>query len=220
MLDSVIRPFINPSLDKAAEKIDEYNISANLITLLAFGIGLVGCFFVGIQSYLFGLIFILLSRVLAGVDGALARRQGATDFGAYLNIVCDLIFYAAFVMFFVMSLPMHLLGGLFLLFSYIGINATYLAYGIVVTKRGAMPPVDNEGSLFNAATLVENTEIVLFMIAACLFPHAFSALAFLFGLACWVAVIGRTLQAWNQLGHAEEPPAPVEDTPEVTDNNS
>lgn len=188
MLDSLIRPYITPSLDKAAEKIDQYGIPASLITLAGFGLGLVGCFFIAIQSYLFGLIFIAANRLADGLDGAVARRRGPTDFGTYLDLVCDGVIYAAFVFFFVIVQEVHQMAGLFLLLSYAGLSASFLAHALIVYKNGldTVP-----------GGLVEDTEIMLFMVAACLFPAAFSAIAFLFALLCWISVAMRSMQVWQ-----------------------
>lgn len=194
MLDAIIRPYITPSLDKIAQRAAAYNIPVNLLTLAGFGIGIIGCFFVAIQSYLFGLLFIIGSRVLAGVDGALARRTVSSNFGAYLERVCDYIFYAAFVFFFILAAHAYYLAGAFLIFSYIGMNASHLA------QAGIAAGHDKAGE---PAGLVGHSEIILFMTLACLFPLYFPALAFLFGLLCWTSTAMRMMQAWRSLSAME-----------------
>lgn len=204
MLDSILRPYINPSLDKAAEKISEYKIPANVLTLAGFAIGLTGCFFIAIQSYMFGLIFILVNRLLDGLDGAVARRSTPTDFGAYLDIVCDMIFYAAFVFFFVMTLQPHQMAGLFLLLSYMGTGASFLAYAIIAEKRGLSTEANGQKSFFNTGGLAEGTETILFMVLVCLFPAHFSGFAFLFGIMCWITTISRSMTAWRAFSAMEQ----------------
>lgn len=206
MLDSAFRPYLVPSLDKIAEKLDAANISANLITLGALGAGLVGCFFVAIQSYLFGLVFIIASRIIAGLAGSIARRRGASDFGAFLHTVCNLVFYAAFIFFFVMTLDSHKLAGLFVLFSLFGLFGTRLAFDVISAGYDMTPEDDSK-----IANLIESTEVILFMVLACLAPSAFSAIAFLFGLLCWVATLARILQAWSLFGQSDAPAASAPD---------
>lgn len=205
MLDSVIRPYLTPSLDKIAERIDAYQVSANLITVAALIVGLVGCFCVAIQSYFFGLILLLASRILSGLGGAVARRQGPTDFGVYFNTVCDLIFYAAFIFFFVIALPNHMLAGIFLIFSYIGAAGSLLAYDLIAEKRGVAPSAYAAKSLFSASNLAENAEMMIFMAIVCLSPDIFSAVSFLFSILCWITTFGRTMQAWTMFGQTPEP---------------
>ena len=49
------------------------------------------------QAYLLALVVILFNRFLDGLDGAIARRDGISDFGGFLDICCDFIFYSAVV---------------------------------------------------------------------------------------------------------------------------
>lgn len=195
MLDTIIRPYIAPSLDKIAQKMETLNVPVNVITLAALGVGLVGCFFVAIQSYLFGLVLVVGSRVLAGVDGAIARRTGGSDFGAYLDRVCDYIFYAAFVFFFVLASQNHYLAGLFLTFSYVGMAVSHLVYVGIAEKRHQTTP---------SGGLVGHSEIIIFMVLACLFPASFSAMAFLFGLLCFGTTVMNVMQAWRGLSVIEQ----------------
>lgn len=189
MLDAAIRPYITPSLDKIAERIEAYAIPAGVVTLAGLGVGLIGCFFVAIQSYLFGLIILLASRVLSGLAGTIARRGGASDFDAYLHIVCTHVFYAAFVFFFVMALPNYYFIGLFLLFSLVGPMVSALADQTRTNK-----PAARMGTLAN---LIETSEMVILIILACLFPSYFFIVAFFFALLCWIMTFARTMQAWR-----------------------
>lgn len=195
MLDAIVRPYIAPSLDKVAERTEALNVPVNVITLVALGVGLIGCFFVAIQSYMFGLIFILGSRVLAGVDGAIARRTGGSDFGIYLDRVCDYIFYAAFVFFFVLASQAHYLAGMFVLFSYVGMAVSHLVHVGIAERRNQRVP---------ASGLVGHSEIIVFMVLVCLFPASFSAMAFLFGLLCFGTTVMNMMQAWRGLSAMEQ----------------
>ena len=47
------------------------------------------------HHYLLALGAIIFNRVCDGLDGALARRAGATDRGAFLDIALDFFFYGA-----------------------------------------------------------------------------------------------------------------------------
>lgn len=204
MLDSLIRPHIDPFLNKAAEAIEPYNIPANLLTLAGFAIGLVGCFFIAVQAYIPGLILILINRVMDGLDGAVARKQGPSDFGAYIDIVSDMVFYAAFVFFFVMTQSTWHLAGLFLIFSYMGTGASFLAYAIIAEKRSLRTARNGKKSFFHMSGLAEGSETILFMVIVCLAPGFFAPLAFLFGLMCWITTIGRCMDAWRTFSALEE----------------
>ena len=40
----------------------------------------------------------LANRLIDGLDGAVARIRGPTDFGGYADIIADMVFYAAVVL--------------------------------------------------------------------------------------------------------------------------
>ncbi len=46
---------------------------------------------------------LLLSRLADGLDGAVARATARTDYGGYLDIVCDFLFYGAVPLAFVLA---------------------------------------------------------------------------------------------------------------------
>lgn len=204
MLDSVMRPLIEPSLNKAADQIAKYNIHPNIISLTGLVIGLVGCFAIAIQAYMPALLLLIANRVLDGLDGAVARQRGETDFGGFLDIICDLIFYSAFVFFFALGHPHHILAATFLLFSYVGTGCSFLAYAVIAAKKGMSTDINGNKSFFHAAGLAEGTETFLFMIFVCLMPGYFTFFAFIFGIMCWVTTIGRCFEAWRAFSPIEQ----------------
>ncbi len=195
MLDSVIRPYITPSLDKIAEKIGSLGMQANILTIAALMAGLIGCFFVAIQSYFFGLVVILASRLLHGLGGALAARSGHSDFSVYLRSACKTVFYAAFIFFFVMTLPVHMLAGLFVLLSGTVLKTCVAGYKAVTARRGT-----SDAPPSFAAGLADDTLVILFMMLVCLFPSWFSAAGFLLGILFWVSAFSYVMQGWYLFG--------------------
>jgi len=196
MLDSLIRPKIEPFLDRMAGEVAKQGLSANHVTLIGFCTGMAGCVAAGFHGYLAALLLILVGRLCDGLDGAVARQQGrVSDFGGFADIVADFILYAGFVFFFALGAPHHTLAAAFLLFSYMGTASTFLAYSIIAGKRGMETSRNGEKSFFHASGLVEGSETIAFMVLCCLFPDAFSALAVLFGLLCWTTTAGRVWMA-------------------------
>ena len=66
------------------------------ITIIGFFIGLLCPIFLIYDNYLhFGTLFWLINRLLDGIDGVVARNTNRqTDFGGYIDIICDFIIYA------------------------------------------------------------------------------------------------------------------------------
>ena len=62
---------------------------------------------------------ILLNRLIDGLDGAIARQGGPTPFGGYLDIVCDIAFYAAVPLGFALAAPANALWAAVLLASFV-----------------------------------------------------------------------------------------------------
>ena len=121
MLDARLRRLIDPPLDRLCAPLARYGLSANLATAVGFAIGLAAMAAIAAQAYGLGLGLLLLNRLLDGLDGALARRQGITDLGGFLDIVCDFIVYAGVPIAFALADPgANALPAAFLIFSFIG----------------------------------------------------------------------------------------------------
>ena len=201
MLDTMLRPTVEPHLNKIAAKCFELGIGPNQITFYGFAIGLVGCVAIGLQSYFFGLLLILLNRLADGLDGAVARynknQEGAkqqSPFGEYLDTILDMILFSAFIFLFVLGQPHQASAAIFLMFSFVGLFITYLGSYIVKAKTK-----QSEKPFFHPTRMIEDTEIVLFIILACLYTEAFSAIAVLFGIVCWFTTISRIWYAYFDL---------------------
>jgi phosphatidylglycerophosphate synthase len=53
------------------------------------------------------LALIIISRIGDGLDGSVARASARTDFGGYLDITLDFVFYGAIPLGFVMYDPLQ-----------------------------------------------------------------------------------------------------------------
>ena len=89
MFDVALRRFVDPVLIRIAGWIADTRISANMMTISGAGLALGAAFFVTQSNFAAALGFILLNRVFDGLDGAIARINGPTEFGGYLDTICD-----------------------------------------------------------------------------------------------------------------------------------
>lgn len=201
MFDSLIRPYIDPPLNKAAKILTQYNVSANLITVIGFFFAI--CSFVALSFGLYGIaiIFIVMNRLMDGLDGPLSRQTESTDLGGFLDIVFDFIFYAGVIFFFALGYnPLSVeiaLAAAFLIFSFMGTGTSFLAYAIVAAKRGESHEKQGKKSFFYAQGLAEGTETIVVLLLICIFPEKFVPIACLYGFICWLTTAGRILQAYN-----------------------
>ena len=193
MLDGWMRGVIDPALARAGKRLAAQGVGADAVTLagLALGLAAAGIIAVGGPGWAAALP-LLASRVADGLDGAVARVRGKTDFGGYLDIVCDFIFYAAIPMAFALRDPAaNAVAGAFLLASFYVNGTTFLGFAILAEKRGMETRSRGEKSLYFTAGLLEGTETIGFFVILCLFPSAFAPLAFAFGGLCFVTAAAR-----------------------------
>lgn len=204
MLDGVMRGVIDAPLDRGGRWIAGFGVSANAITLVGLGFGLLaaGLLALGVSGALV-LLPLLANRLADGLDGAVARVMGKSDFGGYLDITCDFVFYSAIPLAFVLRDPdTNAVAGAFLLFSFYVNGATFLGYAILAAKRGMETRQRGVKSLYFTAGLMEGTETILVFALMALWPQGFAPLAWGFGALCLVTAAARmALAARNFRDH-------------------
>ena len=205
MLDAKLRPLIDPPLNKAGRQLARLGVTANMVTLTGFAIGLAGIACLALNWYLVALACLGLNRVADGLDGAVARHAGLSDFGGYLDIVCDFIVYSGFVFGFAAGQPDAAVAAAFLVFSFMGTGSSFLAYAIFAAKHGQSTAIRGRKSLYYIGGLTEGTETIAVLAAICVFPGAFEWLAYGFGAACWITTAARVLAARDAFGNTTAP---------------
>jgi phosphatidylglycerophosphate synthase len=195
MLDARLRRLIDGPLDRVGAALAARGVAPDAVTLIGLAIGAGAVAALAWQAYAAALALILLNRLADGLDGAIARARGITDFGGYLDIVADFLFYNAVVFGFALGRPEVALAAAFLLFSFVGTGISFLAFAVMAAKRGIETARYGRKSLFYIGGLTEGTETILCFVAICLFPDAFVWIALVFGGLCWLTTIARVLQA-------------------------
>ena len=139
---------------------------------------------------------ILLSRLSDGLDGAIARIRGKTDFGGYLDIVLDFLFYGAIPLAFIIYDPSaNAVAGATLILSFYVNGASFLAYAVMAEKRALESRARGEKSLFFTTGLAEATETIAVFVAMCLVPAWFAVLAWVFAAICFYTAVSRIVLA-------------------------
>lgn len=195
MFDARVRPFIDPPLNAIGRGIARAGISANQITLAGAAIGIGGAIAIAGQQFWTGLMLVIASRLLDGLDGAVARATAKTDFGGYLDIVCDFAFYAAVPVGFGLADPVNLPFALVLVACFTVTGISFLAFAVLAAQRGLETTAHGEKSFFYNTGVAEGGETIAFFLAMCLWPSAFPLLASIFSAMCLLTVVQRTLAA-------------------------
>jgi phosphatidylglycerophosphate synthase len=197
MLDGMMRGVIDAPLNQSGRWLAARGASADAVTLagLALGLAAAGMIWAG-WSGLWVALVLLASRLADGLDGAVARARGKTDFGGYLDIVSDFAFYGAVPLAFVLRDPgTNGVAGAFLLFSFYVNAATFLGYAILAEKHGLETRSRGEKSLYFTAGLMEGTETILVFVSLALWPGVFVTVAWVFAVLCLMTAAARVLLA-------------------------
>lgn len=200
MLDRQALHLLHPFLESMARLLRKRGINADQVTIVAFTIGIGGAAAIALQHYLFGLLFILLNRLGDGVDGIIARSDGVTDRGAFLDICLDFIFYSAVVFGFALADPAgNGLPAAALILSFVGTGSSFLAYAILAERRSLTNLRLPDKGFYYVSGLAEGTETIIFFVLFCLFPSSFQVLAWIFAGICLLATIARIVHGCKTL---------------------
>ena len=201
MLDRVARPLKDRALAPLVAAASPLHPS--LLTALALAAGLTAAAAAAAGAFAVALGAWLLSRIMDGLDGPVARRRGQqSDLGGYLDIVSDFIVYAA--------VPLGIAAGIadrdivawpaaaFLLASFYINAVSWLYLAAILEKRAARgsvtdaPPVHRvqPTAIVMPEGLIAGTETVLFYCAFLLLPEQAPLLFTLMA----VLVLGTALQ--------------------------
>ena len=196
MFDAQIRPLIDPPLNRLGQGLARVGVGADTVTLVGLGLGLLSALLIAVGTPGLALVPLLLSRIADGLDGAVARATRKTDFGGYLDITSDFLFYGAVPLAFVLAdSSTNGAAGAFLLTSFYINGASFLGYAILAEKRGMQTTKRGAKSLYFTGGLLEGFETIAFFVALCLFPSYFAPLAWVFGALCFITAGSRVLLA-------------------------
>lgn len=199
MLDRAARRLIDPALDRLAATAQQRGLTPNQVTVAGFACGLAAIGAIALQFYGLGLLLLLANRAADGVDGALARRIGATDLGGYLDIVLDFIIYSGAAFAFALAQPEHAAAAAFLIFSFMGTGSSFLAFAIFAAKRQLDGEATIDKSFYYLGGITEGTETILLFLIILVFPTWFAIAAYVYGGLCWLTTIGRIGAAVQRL---------------------
>ena len=197
MLDSQLKPYIDPYLIKISDKFRSYGLEANDVTLIGLFFAILTFPALLFKTYWLALILILLNRLMDGIDGFIARseekdiRSIKRQFGGFFDIFSDFVLYSGFVLFFALGYGVEgYFAGLFLLFAYILNAVCFFGYALFTTSTGGQI-TDVKKSFAFLEGIAEGTETIIYMVTCCIVPFLFPALTFIFALMCLVSAILR-----------------------------
>ncbi|GGK20049.1 CDP-alcohol phosphatidyltransferase family protein [Salinarimonas ramus] len=198
MLDGVMRRLIDPPLTRAGVLLARAGIGADAITSVGLVLGLACAGAIAASADVLALVFLALSRLCDGLDGAVARASEKTDRGGFLDIVFDFVFYGAVPLGFALREPaLFGLPAAVLLFAFYVNGASFLAFATVAAKRGMETAARGIKSIYFTAGLAEGTETILAFALMILFPQLFPIISYAFAGLTVMTAISRIAFAWT-----------------------
>jgi len=199
MFDAPLRPLIDRLTNPVGQWLAARNVPASLVTIVGFGFGVAAALAIIWGAMGWALLLVLLNRLCDGLDGAIARAVGATDFGGFLDIFLDFMFYALIPLAFAVYDPANAQAAAFLIFSFFGTGSSFLAFAIMAEKRGISDSRRGRKSFYYLGGLTEGTETIILFLVIILVPEWFVLAAYGFGLLCWLTTGFRVYEAYSML---------------------
>ncbi|MEI3868180.1 CDP-alcohol phosphatidyltransferase family protein [Microbacterium sp. CCNWLW134] len=169
MLDAALRPRLARPLEALAALLDRPGITPDRLTVAGLVLGLASAVGAAFQLWIPALVLWLVSRVVDGLDGTLARRRaaargqerGGTHAGGFLDIAADFVVYGATVVGVAIGATA---GGapwwpfLLVLLAYYINGTAFLAFSSIAERAGRR--IDDGRSLSFLGGLAEATETI------------------------------------------------------------
>ncbi len=219
MFDSRLQSWMRPAMVRAGHTLAARGCTANGVSFAGFGVGMAAAVAIALSHPLLGLILLLLSRLLDGLDGAVARATRPTSRGAFLDITLDFLFYASIPLAFAVADPLaNALPAAVLLASFMGTGSSFLAFAIAAERQALSTTAFPDKGFYFLGGLTEATETLVAFAAMCLWPQWFGEIAYVFAALCAITIVLRIRWGWVMLAPGAAPPAAP--TPHRDDGSS
>ena len=197
MFDARLRRVIDPALVGVAKALSKTGVSANALTLWGIPIAMAAAYAVYQHAFFAALLLIAFNRLLDGLDGMVARINGPTPLGGYLDILADFAFYVAIPIAFGLSDTDNLPAALLLVGAFTLTGISFLAYASVAANAGINESEHGPKGFLYTTGLMEGGETIIFFVIMCVVPDWFIPLAYIFAVLCLVTVVQRSWLAWR-----------------------
>ena len=195
MFDVALRRLVDPALIRVAAWVSGARISANALTISGAILGLGAAVCITQSHFAAALVFIVLNRIFDGLDGAIARINGPTELGGYLDILCDYVIYLSVPVAFAWIDPANQMPALILVASFTLTAVSFLAFAAIAARQPTDGGTHEPKAFIYSTGLMEGGETIAFFLLFCLFPAYFPTLAIVFAALCLLTVAQRMVLA-------------------------
>lgn len=195
MFDTRLRKLVDPALVRLAQRLAAKGISPNALTLAGIPLALGAVLAIAHGQFIAAIALMAVNRLLDGLDGAVARIEGPSDFGGYLDSLADYVFYLAVPLGFAVLAPGNQLAAAILIASFTLTSVSFLAFAAIAAKRGISDTAHGPKSFVYTSGLAEGGETIFCFLVMCLWPGWFVPIALVFASLCLVTVMQRIASA-------------------------
>ncbi len=183
MIDEPFRQWMARRWSAPAGMLHRAGVTANQISVAAAVLGLAAALLVAVQLPWAGVALWLVSRVLDGYDGMVARLSGtSTLFGGYLDITLDMLAYSAMAIAFAIAMPTDRVLWMLVLLGYVMAITTTLALSSLAEKADRQ--LGGNRSIQFTRGLAEGGETTIVYVVIALAPSVSR-----YVLVVWIAML-------------------------------
>lgn len=183
MIDEPFRQWMARRWSAPAGLLHRAGITANQISVAAAVLGLAAAVLVAVQLPWAGVALWLVSRVLDGYDGMVARLSGtSTLFGGYLDITLDMLAYSGMAIAFAIAMPADVVLWMLVLLGYVMAITTTLALSSLAEKADRQ--LGGNRSIQFTRALAEGGETTAVYVVIALVPSVSR-----YTLLVWIALL-------------------------------
>lgn len=183
MIDERFRQWMARRWSAPARLLHRAGVTANQISVAAAVLGLAAAVLVAVQLPWAGVALWLVSRVLDGYDGMVARLSGtSTLFGGYLDITLDMLAYSAMAIAFAIAMPADVVLWMLVLLGYVMAITTTLALSSLAEKADRQ--LGGNRSIQFTRALAEGGETTMVYVVIALVPSVSR-----YTLLVWIALL-------------------------------
>ncbi len=187
MIDDPFRQWLARRWSAPAVALHRAGITANQVTVVAAVLGVTAAALVAVQLTWFGISLWLVSRLLDGYDGMLARLESSSSlYGGYLDITLDMLAYTAMAIAFAIAMPADVLLWMLVLLGYVLAITTTLALSSLAEKADRQ--LGDDRSLQFTRALAEGGETTIVYVVIALAPSVSR-----YALVVWIALLAITV---------------------------
>ena len=188
MLDTYGSRWVQPVIERGADRLLKWKFTPNEVSLLGGIIGISVGLFIYNDMHWTAVALLWLSGLFDVLDGTMARRSRTSGFGTVLDLVLDRFVELSVVIALALRYPGFMPIFLLLIGSFVVAMTLFLAVGASSSRR-------SEKTFYYQPGIIERTECFILFTLMILFPNWVGGIALLFLLLEVVTITQRFIEA-------------------------